>query len=81
MYRLVVSAVATVAVAACSRAQPGADQRVFQLIEAVSPSRLGENVRALAGFGTRHTLSETASPDRGIGAAREWIVRELQRTS
>jgi hypothetical protein len=25
------------------------------------------------GFGTRHTLSDTVSPKRGIGAARRWV--------
>ena len=30
-------------------------------------------MRSLVGFGTRHTLSDTLSPTRGIGAARRWI--------
>ncbi|EQD63021.1 peptidase M28, partial [mine drainage metagenome] len=30
-------------------------------------------MRTLVGFGTRHTLSETASNTRGIGAARRWV--------
>jgi Zn-dependent M28 family amino/carboxypeptidase len=38
-------------------------------------------VDALAAFGTRHTLSDTASPTRGIGAARNWIRDELTRSS
>ena len=36
-------------------------------------------VEKLAGFGTRHTLSDTTSPTRGIGAARSWIEAELRR--
>ncbi|HEY2635480.1 MAG TPA: M28 family peptidase, partial [Steroidobacteraceae bacterium] len=36
------------------------------------PGQLQATVRALVGFGTRHTLSDTASPKRGIGAARRW---------
>src|SRR5258708_14782663 len=36
------------------------------------PGQLQATVQALVGFGTRHTLSETASPRRGIGAARRW---------
>jgi len=39
---------------------------------AVSEARLRADVEALAGFGTRHTLSEQDSPTRGIGAARRW---------
>jgi Zn-dependent M28 family amino/carboxypeptidase len=32
----------------------------------------------LASFGTRHTLSDTASETRGVGAARRWIKSELE---
>ena len=35
--------------------------------------RIEANVRKLASFGTRHTLSSQDDPDRGIGAARDWI--------
>ncbi|GLZ07867.1 hypothetical protein Acsp03_53330 [Actinomadura sp. NBRC 104412] len=31
------------------------------------------------GFGTRHTLSSQDDPDRGIGAARDWVHAELSR--
>ena len=31
----------------------------------------------LVGFGTRHTLSDTHSATRGIGAAREWVKRRF----
>ncbi len=34
-------------------------------------------VGALAGFGTRHTLSDATSTTRGIGAARNWIKATL----
>ena len=32
-------------------------------------------------FGTRHTLSDTVSQTRGIGAARRWIKAEFEKTS
>ena len=35
------------------------------------------DVAKLASFGTRHTLSDTLSPTRGIGAARTWVKAEL----
>ena len=75
------SVLATAVFTACSPAPSRTDQRVAQLVESVSASRLEQTVRALAGFGTRHTLSDTASSERGIGAAREWIRRELQSAS
>lgn len=43
----------------------------------VSANRIQGSIERLAGFGTRHTLSETESPTRGIGAARNWIRDEL----
>jgi hypothetical protein len=44
----------------------------------VSASRLQVTVKTLAAFTTRHTLSDISSADRGIGAAREWILHELR---
>lgn len=49
------------------------DQRIYDIIDAVSAERIEADVSKLAGFGTRHTLSDTVSPTRGIGAARRWI--------
>jgi hypothetical protein len=38
-------------------------------------------VEALVGFGTRHTLSDTTSPRRGIGAARRWAQPRFEQIS
>ena len=46
-----------------------------------SPARIEADIRTLVGFGTRHTLSETGSATRGIGAARRWIHAEFERIS
>jgi hypothetical protein len=42
-------------------------------------ARMKETVEKLVAFGTRHTLSDTTSPTRGIGAARKWIFDEMTR--
>lgn len=47
----------------------------------VAPDRLQADVAALVNFGTRHTLSETASEHRGIGAARRWIESRFSAIS
>ena len=60
---------------------PDHDPRMAAIIEAVSPSRIEQDIRTLVGFGTRHTLSETASPSRGIGAARRWIRASFEAVS
>ncbi|UCD39272.1 MAG: M28 family peptidase [Fidelibacterota bacterium] len=58
---------------------PSRDPRIDVIVAAVSPTRLEADIRTLAGFGTRHTLSDTLSNTRGIGAARRWIKAEFDR--
>jgi hypothetical protein len=60
---------------------PARDARVSALVEEVSAARIERDVYALVGFGTRHTLSDTLSATRGIGAARRWIKAELEAIS
>lgn len=48
---------------------------------AASPARLQKDIQTLVNFGTRHTLSDTLSQTRGIGAARRWIKAEFERIS
>jgi Zn-dependent M28 family amino/carboxypeptidase len=57
------------------------DARMYDIISAVSEERIGRDVATLANFGTRHTLSDTLSATRGIGAARRWIKSEFDRIS
>ncbi|MGQ0627269.1 MAG: M28 family metallopeptidase [Phycisphaerales bacterium] len=52
-----------------------------KVAESVSPARLRASIDALVGFGTRHTLSETADPKRGIGAARNWLKGAFEGAS
>jgi hypothetical protein len=59
----------------------GGDPRINTIIPAISPRRIEADLRALVGFGTRHTLSDTLSATRGIGAARRWIKAEFERIS
>ncbi|WP_442681007.1 M28 family metallopeptidase [Sphingomonas sp. ASY06-1R] len=44
---------------------------------APSPKALEATVARLVSFGTRHTLSTTTDPVRGIGAARRWVAGEF----
>ena len=67
--------------AAAGEVPPAADLRMYEIVETVSAERLEKDIRRLAGFGTRHTLSETESETRGIGAARRFIRDELERVS
>ena len=56
-------------------------QKVYDIIDAVSPQRIEKDIRKLAGFGTRNTFSDTVSETRGIGAARRWIKSEFESIS
>ena len=57
------------------------DQDFQSIINSVSASRLQKDITTLANFGTRHTLSDTLSDQRGIGAARRWIKKEFEMIS
>lgn len=57
------------------------DPRLYDIINAVSAERIETDIRKLANFGTRHTMSDTKSDTRGIGAARRWIKSEFEKIS
>ena len=54
---------------------------LHQLGGDVRPERMREDIAAMVGFGTRHTLSETRSDTRGIGAARRWAQARFEAIS
>ena len=60
---------------------PPVDPRIHDIVRAPSAERVEADIRTLAGFGTRHTLSDTTSDTRGIGAARRWVEAEFERIS
>lgn len=57
------------------------DSRMYDIIAEVSSERIEKDITTLANFGTRHTLSDTVSNTRGIGAARRWIKKEFETIS
>lgn len=57
------------------------DQKIYDIIDAVSADRIKKDIKTLVDFGTRHTLSDTVSTTRGIGAARRWINTEFNKIS
>ncbi|MGA2778605.1 MAG: M28 family peptidase [Steroidobacteraceae bacterium] len=72
------TAIATALMIAASALPASADQALLREISsAPDPAQLQITVQTLVDFGTRHTLSDTASPKRGIGAARRWAQLRL----
>ncbi|MEF3078794.1 M28 family peptidase [Winogradskyella poriferorum] len=57
------------------------DTKIYDIVDAISEERLKNDVKTLADFGTRHTLSDTVSDTRGIGAARRWIKSQFDAIS
>lgn len=62
-------------------APPQVDVRLYDIAGAPSAKRIETDIRQLASFGTRNTLSDTLSATRGIGAARRWIKAEFDNIS
>lgn len=63
---------------AAAQTQGGEHAALRSVASEVSPQRLHATIDRLVGFGTRHTLSDTRSNRRGIGAARRWIESEFR---
>ncbi|MCP3734885.1 M20/M25/M40 family metallo-hydrolase [Sphingomonas sp. RP10(2022)] len=55
----------------------GAAAATAPAVPTPDPAQLRASVTALVGFGTRHTLSSTTDPKRGIGAARDWAAGQF----
>lgn len=60
---------------------PSENLKMYDIVESASADRIEKDVRKLAGFGTRNTMSDTVSNTRGIGAARRWIKSEFDKIS
>lgn len=66
---------------ALGQVPPAEDLRLYDIGTAPSAERIEADIRKLVSFGTRHSLSETVSEERGIGAARRWIEAEFRAIS
>lgn len=54
------------------------DPEIEAMIKQISPQRLEQHILKLVSFHTRHNMSEQNSPDKGIGAAWNWIKSEFE---
>jgi Zn-dependent M28 family amino/carboxypeptidase len=69
------------ALAQTTAAYPHDQADLHALASAPDEAQLRATITALVGFGTRHTLSDTTSPTRGIGAARRWVKSRFESIS
>jgi hypothetical protein len=56
----------------------GPSPALRSMLREIDAHRVERDIAALVGFGTRHTLSSQTDPNRGIGAARDWIFDQFQ---
>ncbi|KAF2668676.1 putative zinc metalloprotease [Microthyrium microscopicum] len=54
------------------------DAELRDMLSQIDPARVKQIITKLVSFGTRHTLSTQDDPNRGIGAARDWIASEMR---
>src|SRR5919197_2975507 len=52
-----------------------------KIVAEISARNIEATIRKLVSFGTRNTLSEQNNPNRGVGAARDWLYAEFQKVS
>ncbi|MEU4192034.1 M20/M25/M40 family metallo-hydrolase [Kribbella sp. NPDC026611] len=54
---------------------------VARMLREISPANIRRTIEKLVSFGTRNTLSSQTDPDRGIGAARDWLFDEFKKAA
>ena len=53
------------------------DAEIEQMVKEISPDSLRSYITSLVAFGTRNTLSAQTNNQRGIGAARNWLLNKF----
>src|ERR1039457_3577975 len=78
---------AAIALVLCiSAAFTNADEKALnpqirKIVDEVSEARIKAILEKLVSFGTRNTMSNQDDPVHGVGAARQWILKEMQSYS
>ena len=54
---------------------------IANIVRDIDARNIEATIRKLVSFGTRNTLSEQNDPNRGIGAARDWLYSEFLKAA
>lgn len=83
MHRSQVAALAALSLFAFSTQadEKAVNPQVRKIVDEVSEAHIKATLEKLVSFGTRHTMSNPDDPNRGIGAARQWIFNEFKSYS
>jgi hypothetical protein len=63
------------------KADPARNAQISKLVSEIDARNIENTIRRLVSFGTRNTLSDQNDPNRGIGAARDWLYSEFQKAA
>jgi hypothetical protein len=63
------------------RATPVRNRAISNIVREIDARNIEATIRKLVSFGTRNTLSDQNDPNRGIGAARDWLYAEFQKAA
>jgi hypothetical protein len=56
-------------------------QQISRIVAEIDGRNIEKTIRKLVSFGTRNTLSVQNDPNRGIGAARDWLFSEFAKAA
>ena len=64
-----------------SAASPPRQPQIARIVAEIDARNIEKTIRKLVSFGTRNTLSVQDDPNRGIGAARDWLFSEFSKAA
>ena len=53
--------------------------QIARIVQEIDERNIERTIRKLVSFGTRNTLSSQSDPNRGVGAARDWLFSEFSK--
>ena len=56
-------------------------QQIARIVQETDARNIERTIRKLVSFGTRNTLSTQTDPNRGVGAARDWLFSEFSKAA
>jgi len=66
---------------ASRRAAIRSNPKIGRIVREIDARNIERSIRKLVSFGTRNTLSAQDDPNRGIGAARDWLFGEFSKAA
>jgi hypothetical protein len=57
------------------------DPTIQEIVSKISQDRIVEILKKMESFGTRNTMSDPNQPNRGVGAARQWLFDQFKSFS